>query len=90
MHANKKKINTLLKTAKGQVDGLLKMIEEDRYCMDISAQILATQSILKKVNMEILSSHISHCVRETFENSDEAHKQAEIEEIISIIGKLSK
>lgn len=90
MHANKKKINTLLKTAKGQVEGIIKMIEEDRECMDISTQILATQSILKKVNMEILSSHLNHCVRETFENSDEAKKQSEIEEIISIINKLSK
>ncbi len=90
MHADKKKLTTLLKTAKGQIEGILKMIDDERECMDISTQILATQSILKKVNMEILSNHITHCVRATFESSDESHKQAEIEEIIKIIDKLSK
>lgn len=90
MHADKKKLTTLLKTARGQIDGILKMIEEDRECMDVSTQILATQSILKKVNMEILSCHISHCVRETFENSDETKKHSEIQEIIKVIDKLYK
>lgn len=88
MHADQKKLNTLLKTAKGQIDGILKMIEDQRECLDISTQILATQSILKKVNMEILSSHISHCVKETFEHSDETHKQKEITEIIKFLHKL--
>ena len=46
-----KKVIRLLKTAKGQIDGLLKMIEDDRYCVDISTQIIATISILKKVNL---------------------------------------
>lgn len=90
MHADKKKINTLLKTARGQIDGIIKMIEEERECMDISTQILATQSILKKVNMEILSSHIKHCIRETFEQPDEDLKQSQIQDIIEVISKLSK
>ena len=50
MRADKKKISTLLKTARGQLDGILKMVEEDRYCIDISNQLMATQSILKKIN----------------------------------------
>lgn len=48
MKANKENITRLLKTARGQLDGILKMVEDDRYCIDISNQILATQSILKK------------------------------------------
>ena len=54
MQTDKTKIIRLLKTVKGQIDGLIKMIEEDRYCIDISTQILASQSILKKINLEIL------------------------------------
>lgn len=48
MKADKEKVALLLKTARGQLDGLLKMVEDDRYCMDISNQLLATQAIFKK------------------------------------------
>ena len=46
MKANKDKVSNLLKTAICQLDGILKMVEEDRYCIDISNQILATSAIL--------------------------------------------
>lgn len=54
MQADRKKIERLLKTARGQIDGILRMVEEDRYCMDISAQVTATEAILKKVNNEVI------------------------------------
>ena len=47
MQADRKKIERLLKTARGQIDGILRMVEEDRYCMDISAQVTAPEAILK-------------------------------------------
>ncbi|WP_434475040.1 metal-sensing transcriptional repressor, partial [Limnospira sp. Paracas R14] len=49
MQADKSKILRKLKTARGQMEGLLKMVEEDRYCIDISNQLMATQAILKRV-----------------------------------------
>ena len=52
MKADRDKITRLLKTARGQMDGILKMVEEDRYCVDISNQLLATESILRKANKE--------------------------------------
>lgn len=58
MQADHKKIERLLKTARGQIDGILRMVEEDRYCMDISAQVMATDAILRKVNNEIIRAHI--------------------------------
>ena len=54
MQADKKKVTRLLKTARGQIDGILKMIEEDRYCVDISHQIMASQAVLK--NLFLLNS----------------------------------
>ena len=48
MKADKTKINRLLKTARGQIDGILRMVEEDRYCMDISQQLMATEAILNR------------------------------------------
>ncbi|HHZ02546.1 MAG TPA: metal-sensing transcriptional repressor [Tissierellia bacterium] len=87
MKADKKKINRLLKTAAGQIEGILKMVEEDRYCIDISNQILAVHSILRKANNEILKAHMHMCVKEAFIEGNEDDK---IDEIISIINKISK
>ena len=52
MMADKKQVTRLLKTARGQIDGILKMVEEDRYCIDISHQIMASEAILKRANKE--------------------------------------
>ena len=54
MKADRDKVVPLLKTARGQLDGILKMIDEDRYCIDISNQVLAVISILGKANKEIV------------------------------------
>ena len=64
MRADKQTVTRLLKTARGQLDGILAMVENDRYCVDISNQLLATQALLKRVNQEILLAHIRSCVRE--------------------------
>lgn len=58
MKADKAHITHSIKIARGQLDGILRMIEEDRYCADISNQLLATQALLKRVNQEILRAHI--------------------------------
>lgn len=87
MKADSEKIMRLLKTARGQLDGIIKMVEEDRYCIDISNQILATSSILKKVNKDIIHAHMTNCVINAFGNNDAEEK---LEEIIKIIDKLSK
>ena len=62
MKADKQKVTRLLKTARGQIDGILRMVEEDRYCMDISQQLMATEAILNKANKEILTAHLKSCV----------------------------
>ena len=89
MQADRTKALKLLKTARGQIDGLIRMVEDDRYCVDISNQILATIAILKKVNTDVLSDHLHHCVRDSFD-ADAAEKDEKIEEILAIIQKLSK
>lgn len=87
MVADKKKIIRLLKTARGQIDGLLKMVEDDRYCIDISNQLMATQAILRNINREVLHAHLGCCVEEAFEEGD-AHQK--IEEIMEVMDKLAK
>lgn len=87
MMADQAKVTRLLKTARGQLDGLLQMVEDDRYCIDISNQILATTAILKKVNLEILDAHLEHCVSEAL-SGDEAEEK--VDEVMTIIRKLAK
>lgn len=90
MKAEKDKINRLLKTAKGQIEGILKMVDEDRYCIDISNQLMATESILRKTNKEIIRGHMEHCVKEAFAEGNEGKEKEKIDEIISILEKMSK
>ena len=90
MKADKEKVTRLLKTARGQIDGLLKMVEEDRYCIDISQQLMATQAILRNINREVLHAHLDCCVEEAFEKGDAQEARQKVEEIMQIIDKLVK
>ena len=85
MVANHQNITRLLKTARGQIDGILKMVEEDRYCVDVSNQIMATDAILRKANKEILRAHMKGCVQAAFESENGDEK---IDELIELIDKL--
>ena len=87
MKADKAKAARLIKTARGQLDGLLKMIDDDRYCMDVYNQILATQAILQKVSRDVMQAHLESCVREAFESGREQEK---IEEILQLVHKLTR
>ena len=66
------KVKKFIKIAIGQLEGILKMIEDDRYCLDVSDQLCATRALLKKVNNRILKNHIDNCVRTAIANGDEA------------------
>lgn len=75
------KIKKYVSIAKGQLEGIIKMIDEDRYCLDISDQLMATRSLLKKTNNTILKNHIDHCVKNAIENGD----NDKIEEVIKAL-----
>ena len=85
MKADQKQMIRLLKTARGQIDGILKMVEEDRYCVDISNQIMATDAILRKANKEILRAHMKCCVKDELKKGQEDTK---IDELIDMIDKI--
>lgn len=90
MQANKTEITRLLKTARGQIDGLIRMVEEDRYCIDISNQLLSTQALLGTINAEVLTAHVDHCVRQAFESGDAAEEGKKIAELQAVLKRLSK
>lgn len=87
MRADKASVTHKLKIARGQLDGILKMIEEDRYCVDISNQLMATQSLLKSANQQILQAHIRNCVREALETDQPNPK---LEEALQLLEKMAQ
>lgn len=86
---DKKQVLNLLKTAYGQIDGIIRMVEEDRYCIDISNQILSVQALIKKVNLKIIDQHIKHCVKEAF-SKGEAEGEEKVKEIIKLLDRYAK
>lgn len=87
MMADQKKVLRLLKTARGQIDGIIKMVEEDRYCIDISHQLMATEAILNITNREVLAAHLKHCVNHA---ESEQEKNEKIDEFVQMLGKIMK
>lgn len=85
MKADKSSVTRSIRIARGQLDGIQRMIEEDRYCVDISNQLLATIALLKRVNQEILRAHIRGCVRDALE-TDESNPK--LEEALQLLEKL--
>ena len=87
MHAYKGQITRLIKTARGQLDGVLKMVEEDRYCMDISQQLMATCAMLNTANREVLTAHLKSCVSEA---ETQSARDQKIDELVAMLQKIMK
>lgn len=85
MKADRAAVTKKLKIAKGQLEGILRMIEEDRYCVDISNQLLATQSLIKSASQQIMQAHIRNCVREGL-GTDEPNPK--LEEALRLLEKM--
>ena len=78
-----KQIRRYLTIAKGQLEGIIKMVDEGRYCLDVSDQLMATSSLLKKTNNLILKNHIDTCVKNAMENGD----NSKIDEVLKALEK---
>lgn len=88
MNKEKEEAVKALKISRGQIEAIIKMIEEERYCVDVSNQIIAAQSLLKKANLMILRQHMDHCVMEAFQHYKAGEKIAEVIGILSkVLGK---
>ena len=85
MNDERKKALQKIKTARGQLDGIIRMMEEGRYCIDISNQISASTALLKKANQHILSGHLHSCVLTAIEERDAEEKVSEIEAVIAAL-----
>jgi DNA-binding FrmR family transcriptional regulator len=74
----------------GQVRGLSRMVEEDRYCIDIVTQIAAVRAALRRVEEEILRDHVAHCVEHAIASGNKADQRRKIEELMNVVGRANR
>lgn len=79
-----------LSRIEGQVRGLARMVEQDRYCIDIVTQIAAVRAALRRVEEEVLRDHIAHCVEHAIVSGDAAEQRSKIAELIEVLGRTAR
>ncbi len=87
MKTNRQKTLDRLARLEGQVRGVARMVEEDRYCVDILAQTAAVRSALKAVERLILEDHAHHCVETAIESGDPEDQREKFNELIALLQK---
>ena len=91
MHEQTKiSVGQRLKRIEGQVGGLRRMIDNDRYCVDVLTQINAVRAALHKVEEQILRDHVSHCVADAFSAGDVNTQRHKLDELIATIGRMTR
>lgn len=86
----KKKVIDRLRRVEGQVAAIRRMVEEDKYCVDILLQVTAAQAALGKAGQRILASHIESCVAETFSSGSDTERQNKIEELMDVFSRYAR
>ena len=84
---SKRNVLRRLRRVHGQLAGIIRMIEQDEYCVDVLLQVSAVQGALRKTGQLVLGSHIETCVRSAFESGSEADRQDKIEELLEVFGR---
>jgi CsoR family transcriptional regulator, copper-sensing transcriptional repressor len=79
-----KKTGTALKRIEGQVRGVQKMIDEDRYCIDVVTQIEAVRAALARVEADLLRQHLQHCVHKAMTSPERGEQDRVIEELVEV------
>ena len=79
-----------LSRIEGQVRGLARMVEEDRYCIDIVTQISAVRAALRRVEEEILREHISHCVEHAIVSGNAAEQRRKVTELMDVLSRTAR
>ena len=79
-----------LSRIEGQVRGLARMVEEDRYCIDIVTQVSAVRAALRRVEEEVLREHISHCVEHAIVSGNAAEQRRKVTELMDVLSRTAR
>jgi DNA-binding FrmR family transcriptional regulator len=85
-HACLKRLNRI----EGQVRGLARMVEEDRYCIDIVTQISAVRAALRRTEEEVLRDHVAHCVEHAIAAGDKTDQRRKVAELMDVISRADR
>jgi DNA-binding FrmR family transcriptional regulator len=88
--ANKQATLKRLGRIEGQVRGLARMVEDDRYCIDIVTQISAVRAALRKAEEEILREHVAHCVEHAIASGDKTDQRRKVAELMDVMGRAAR
>jgi len=72
---------------RGQIDGIARMIEQDRYCVDVLVQVRAVHAALRKVEEGVLRGHVEHCVAGALKSDDPQAGREKIDELFEVLGR---
>ena len=87
---DKEALGKRLRRIEGQVRGIERMVEDDRYCIDILTQIGAAMTALESVGLKVLDEHVSHCVAGAIESGDPDAARAKTEELLAAVQRFAK
>jgi CsoR family transcriptional regulator, copper-sensing transcriptional repressor len=86
----KRAVAARLRRIEGQIGGLLRMVDDDRYCVDILNQAYAVRAAVLKVEEEILRDHVSHCVSDAFTSGNLVAQRQKVDELVATFGRLRR
>jgi DNA-binding FrmR family transcriptional regulator len=86
-HNAKSSVLKRLNRIEGQVRGLSRMVEDDRYCIDIVTQISAARAALDRVELELLQAHVAHCVEHAIASGNLAEQSKKVEELVDVLAR---
>ena len=79
-----------LQRIEGQVRGLARMVEDDRYCIDIVTQISAVRAALRRAEEEILRDHVAHCVEHAINSGNKADQRRKVSELMDVVTRADR
>ncbi len=79
-----------LSRIEGQVRGLSRMVDDDRYCIDIVTQVAAVRAALRRVEEEILRDHVVHCVEHAITSGNKADQRRKIDELLAVVSRADR
>ena len=79
-----------LSRIEGQVRGLSRMVEDDRYCIDIVTQVAAVRAALRRAEEEILRDHVAHCVEDAIKSGNRADQRKKVAELMDVFGRAER
>lgn len=85
---SKRSVLARMRRIEGQVRGVSRMIDEDRYCIDVITQLQAIRAALKRVEEAVLKDHVAHCVEHAIATGDRDDQRRKVQELLGIIERL--